>query len=94
MQWVLDNWLVLLLVGGMFAMHLGHGMHGGKGGHGAGKGDAGGAGGGGCKSTGHKCCGGHKEKPESELEAETDAPTGTVKGKSQIPKISPVAKEA
>lgn len=31
MQWVLDNWLILLFVGGMAAMHLfghGHGGHG------------------------------------------------------------------
>lgn len=35
MQWVLDNWVWLLLGGGMIAMHLfGHGSHGGHGGHG------------------------------------------------------------
>ena len=31
MQWILDNWLILLLGGGMVAMHLfghGHGGHG------------------------------------------------------------------
>ena len=34
MQWIIDNWLVLLLGGGMIAMHLfGHGR-GGHGGHG------------------------------------------------------------
>ena len=34
MQWIFDNWLILLLVGGIMAMHLfGHG-HGGHGGHG------------------------------------------------------------
>lgn len=34
MQWIAENWIVLLLVGGMIAMHLfGHG-HGGHGGHG------------------------------------------------------------
>ena len=35
MQWIMDNWVILLLVGGMLAMHLfghGHGGHGG--GHG------------------------------------------------------------
>ena len=32
MQWALDNWLLLLVVGGMIAMHLGHGGHGGHGG--------------------------------------------------------------
>jgi hypothetical protein len=32
MQWVLDNWIWLLLGGGMVAMHLfGHGKHGGHG---------------------------------------------------------------
>lgn len=36
MQWIVDNWLILLLGGGMVAMHLfGHG-HGGHGGHGRG----------------------------------------------------------
>lgn len=37
MQWLLDNWILVLLGGGMVAMHLfghGHGGHGGK------KGDA------------------------------------------------------
>jgi hypothetical protein len=39
MQWVLDNWILLLIGGGMIAMHLfGHG-HGGHDGHG-GKKDA------------------------------------------------------
>ena len=34
MQWVIENWVPLLLVGGMIAMHLfGHG-HGGHGDHG------------------------------------------------------------
>lgn len=36
MQWIIDNWLTLVLVGGMLAMHLfghGHGGHGGHGGH-------------------------------------------------------------
>lgn len=31
MQWIVDNWLILLLAGGMVAMHLfghGHGGHG------------------------------------------------------------------
>ena len=46
MQWILDNWLLLLLGGGMVAMHLfghGHGGHGhgghGHGGHGRGRDD-------------------------------------------------------
>ena len=30
MQWLLDNWIIVLLVGGMIGMHLfGHGGHGG-----------------------------------------------------------------
>lgn len=34
MQWLIDNWFLVLLLGGMGAMHLfGHG-HGGHGGHG------------------------------------------------------------
>lgn len=34
MQWITENWLLILLAGGMIAMHLfGHGKHGGKGGH-------------------------------------------------------------
>lgn len=36
MQWIIDNWLLLLIGGGMVAMHLfGHGGHGGHGGKGA-----------------------------------------------------------
>jgi hypothetical protein len=32
MQWLLDNWIIVLLVGGMIGMHLfGHGGHGGHG---------------------------------------------------------------
>ncbi len=36
MQWIIDNWLLILFGGGMIAMHLfGHGHgHGGHGGHG------------------------------------------------------------
>jgi hypothetical protein len=33
MQWLLDNWILVLFGGGMIAMHLfghGHGGHGGK----------------------------------------------------------------
>lgn len=42
MQWILDNWLIILLFGGMAAMHLfGHG-HGGHSGHGQGGGCGGG----------------------------------------------------
>lgn len=37
MEWVLDNWFLLLFGGGMIAMHMfghgGHGKSGGKGGH-------------------------------------------------------------
>ena len=37
MQWLLDNWIWVLLGGGMVAMHMfGHGKHGG--GHGGGQG--------------------------------------------------------
>lgn len=40
MQWILDNWLLLLLGGGMVAMHVfGHG----HGGHGRGRDDGAGA---------------------------------------------------
>lgn len=41
MQWIVDNWLILLLGGGMVAMHLfGHGHGHGRGGHGGhGRGD-------------------------------------------------------
>jgi hypothetical protein len=92
MQWVLDNWLLVLLVGGMIAMHLGHGKHGGKGGHGAGEArghDADkGAGQGTCNNTGHKCCGGHKKQPVSEPVAKPAKASETVTGKSQIPKIN------
>ena len=36
MQWIFDNWVILLLGGGMLVMHLrGHGGHGSKG-HGGG----------------------------------------------------------
>jgi len=34
MQWLTDNWFLVLLGGGMVAMHLFHG-HGGHGGHGS-----------------------------------------------------------
>jgi len=27
MQWILDNWFLLLLVAAMIFMHLGHGKH-------------------------------------------------------------------
>jgi hypothetical protein len=36
MQWVVENWIWILLGVGMIAMHLfGHGGHGRRGGHGA-----------------------------------------------------------
>lgn len=51
MQWLIDNWFLVLLGGGMIAMHLfGHGRHGGHGGHGGGKAKGGG------------CCGGASHK--------------------------------
>ena len=38
MEWLLDNWVLVLFGGGMIAMHMfghgGHGKSGGKGGHG------------------------------------------------------------
>ncbi|MBW6507798.1 MAG: hypothetical protein K0B00_13795 [Rhodobacteraceae bacterium] len=35
MQWLIDNWFLVLLGGGMIAMHLfGHGSHGSHGSHG------------------------------------------------------------
>jgi len=50
MQWLSENWILVLFGGGMIAMHLfGHG-HGGK----SGSGGSGGGGGG--------CCGGKKAK--------------------------------
>lgn len=48
MQWLAENWFLVLLGGGMVAMHLfGHG----HGGHGGGKGDDGGHGGHGAKKS-------------------------------------------
>jgi hypothetical protein len=70
MQWISDNWLLLLLGGGMLAMHLfGHGKRGGHGGHGGGKGGGG-------------CCGGRKapDKPEPELSTTTIPPSGPKTG--------------
>ena len=61
MQWVLDNWFLILFGGGMIAMHLfghGHGGHGGRGG---------GGGGGGCG-------GKRKDAAKAEPAAETIAP--------------------
>ena len=41
MEWISQNWVWVLLVVGMIAMHLfGHGGHGGHGGHDHGKSDA------------------------------------------------------
>ena len=58
MEWVLDNWFLLLFGGGMIAMHMfGHG-HGGHGG---------GGGGGGCG-------GQRKDAAKAEPTAETIAP--------------------
>tara|TARA_R110002020_G_scaffold402013_2_gene612216 strand:- start:4074 stop:4247 length:174 start_codon:yes stop_codon:yes gene_type:complete len=36
MQWLLENWVWILLIGGMAAMHLFGHRHGGHGGHGKG----------------------------------------------------------
>ena len=54
MQWLAENWLLVLLGGGMVAMHLfghGHGHGHGHGGHGGGKGGGGGHGGCGAKKS-------------------------------------------
>ena len=59
MEWILDNWLLLLLGGGMIAMHLfghGHGAHGGGGGGGHGGG------------------GKHKDAAKAEPSADVSAP--------------------
>ncbi len=54
MQWLLDNWVVVLFGGGMIAMHLfGHGKHGKHGKHG---------GQGGC------CGGGKDDKDDSQTD--------------------------
>jgi hypothetical protein len=58
MQWLIDNWLLLALGGGMVAFHLvGHGKHGR---HGA----SAGGGGGGC------CGGGGKQEASAKADAE------------------------
>lgn len=63
MQWLLDNWVVVLLGGGMIAMHLfGHG----HGGHGGGKG-------GGHGSGGHGCCGPKKTADETAAKSAASA---------------------
>ena len=66
MQWIVDNWLILLLGGGMVAMHLfghGHGGHGGgHGGHGPGRRN---------KSNGHA---GHEPHDSSAAENENKSP--------------------
>lgn len=63
MQWILNNWLILALVGGMLFMHFsGHGCGGhsghGRGGHGHGHG-GGSGGGGGCGGKKHDAADGH-----------------------------------
>ncbi len=70
MQWVQENWIWILLGGGMIAMHLfGHGKHGGnaKSGH-KGANNAINADGGHTSGGSHTCCGGCKTdthaKPE------------------------------
>ena len=52
LEFLSNNWLWILLIGGMMFMHLGHGGHGGHGGGGGGSGQAG--------HTGHGGCGGHQ----------------------------------
>jgi len=90
MQWILDNWLLVLLVGGMIAMHLGHGMHGSKGDHGVDEDCGHGA----CKKTGKKCCGDHKKEPQIDAEAKPASASKPLTGTSKIPKISYSADEA
>jgi len=60
MQWLADNWLLVLFGGGMIAMHLfGHGGHGGHGG-----GNAKGGGG----------CGGDKTRKTADTTADQPGP--------------------
>ncbi len=67
MQWLTDNWIWILLIGGMLAMHLfGHGGHGGHGGRGNGGHGGHGGHGGGCGS------GRHRHKTEDKVEEETE----------------------
>ena len=74
MQWIIENWLLLALGGGMIAMHMfGHGH-----GHGKGKGGHGGTGGHGSRGGGG-CCGGKagcKAEEEAEISASAIPKTG------------------
>lgn len=57
MEWFTENWIWILLIGGMLAIHLfGHGGHGGHGANG-GRGHGGGG-----------CGGGHGRKPAEKAE--------------------------
>ena len=71
MRWLASNWFfILVFVGGMAVMHLGHGRHGG--GHGGGHHRSAGAAAG---PVGH----GHHGPPASELVPRADAPaSGTL----------------
>ncbi len=90
MQWILDNWLLVLLVGGMIAMHLGHGMHGGKDGHGADK-DADRVA---RKKTGKNAAAATKKETQNEPEATPASASKPVTGKSKIPTINYKADDA
>ena len=81
MQWILDNWFLILLVGAMIFMHLGHGKHGGKS-------DDTDEGSGSCKKTGKNCCGGHKKASQNEPETKLAPTPKTVVKTSKIPTIS------
>lgn len=71
MEWLAGNWIWIVLIGGMFAMHLfghgGHGGHGGRGGrgggHGGGHGGHGGCGGGNGGHPDHGTGGGADKAP-------------------------------
>ncbi len=90
MQWILDNWLLVLLVGGMIVMHLGHGMHGGKGGHGADKDADRGA----RKKTVKNVTAATQKETQNEPEARPASASKSVTGTSKIPTIKYKADDA
>lgn len=62
MQWLVDNWILVLLGGGMIAMHLfGHGRHGG---HGGGKAKGGGS----CGGAAHKTADAKADRPDPDAD--------------------------
>lgn len=79
MEWLIENWLIVALIGGMGAMHLfGHRHHA----HGASKnaadGDTAPSGG---------CCGGH-DKPKAETPASTGGCCGGKDKKAPAPETT------